>query len=553
MALQAIPTEILQEICSYNDPKSLSVTNKYIRSAALRYVLDTIRFTAKDKKLEAILEFISKDPRNACQIRKVVLDLEWPFKYPRPRLVTLLKSLEGLRALECSDSAAMNILDSWEEAPKVQWTIVDYDFCEKLGHGSQRLQKNLFLQRLTSLEVLISFLPTGNISDESSYLDGSDAAEMELHNRYLGETVKFLTNAGKYLKRLRVSHNYGGAMVKIPPSTAHQASLQELSLLGIQFFDPQVFRIIGEATDLGELRTLMLPIVPAIDYVWLSNHGLLFRQLKRLFLPLLHAGEWANSTVTQLTRFLTSLPPLEELTLFGDYHPMLSNVVFTHHNTLKTLILEDQPNRIYPPVISLQKHQLQAICQLRHLSKLQIRLLRSEEEAWKTWSLLRSLPLQELILILDPSDYMGPLDGSLMDYHPRRTFLLNAAIDETLARAIYECYNLDTLELSIEHRSQQGFNAEISGEGAQYKILLSEISRTHTVTRSYGEVVVHGSDAKMSRVEEPNHSSPLMAAFRELWPPTPGGDWKKDWRSKPFVVDDGVDDLDDMLETMRMN
>lgn len=532
MALQALPTEILQEICSYNSSDSLSVTSKYIRSVALKFVLDTIRLTAIDQKFEAILKFISKEPRNAYHIRKVILDSKYPANHLVRRLFTFLDSLKGLKAMQCSDQAATILRHKWEAFSRYEIAIDAFYLSEDLEHDSYGLYSNLPLRHLTSLDVCVGLMPGGNISDDS---EGSMMSETEEQIRYLGEAVILITSVARNLKHLRLSHSWAREMTPIPLTAPYVASVLHLNLSCILSFDVQLLEVIGEATDLDKLESIALPMVPGLDFEWLCDVGLSFKQLKRLFLPLLCAYDWDSSTVPSITRFLRSLPPLKELELFGDYHRIVSTNVLNHHNTVESLILHDKPRKIFPDIVSLQRNQFEQICQLRHLQKLRIKLPRLEEDSWRAWSLLRSLPLRHLILILDSASYLRSASTST-DRTSQLMFLQHAALDESLARSIYEYLNLDVLEIDMEHQDHKDFTKSVRQEHSDYGIVLAEIARSYKVTRVYGQVVALRTGTIRSNLEQPDHASELMADFRTLWPPRAGGDWRSDWSSKPFVA-----------------
>lgn len=535
MALEAIPTEILEEICSYNTSDSLSVTNKYIRSVALKFVLETIRLTAIDDKFEAVFKF-SQNPENSCLIRKVILDNKWPDDRFEPRLITIFESLKSLKAIQCSEQVAAALLDGWGSFPNYELSIDKFELSGNIEgpayqHGSKfRL---LSLPRLKSLRVIVSAMLGRRSSDDSAT---TITVIMRRHNRYLGDAVLFLTGICKNLKSLNLSHRHSDRPITLPRVRPCKASLQQLSFSGVRHFDPEVFQIVQKATDLDKLERLFLPINYSVAHDWLGRHGMSFKRLKILCFLVPRGNHWEEIMMTRIINFLHSLPPLEVLDIHGPYQQVIPVEVLDHHNTLKSLLLHDPPIRLSREIAApIMRNQFERIVQLRCLHKLKIQLARCNEESWNIWHLLRSSSVSSLILTLDPYTNLESIDQSPSPIR-RRTFLQNAALDENLARSIYEYCELDTLEVSVQYQGFDGFTSMTRAEYGDHAFILAEIARSYMITRVYGQVVVQRIGATPPNLVQPDHTSQFMTEFRALWPPKAMGDWWTDWSSKPFVV-----------------
>jgi hypothetical protein len=292
-----------------------------------------------------------------------------------------------------------------------------------------------------------------------------------------------------------------------------------------------------------------------------------------------------------LDLFLRGLPPLQNLRVTGRVRQnTLDTILERHGKSIHRLWLEtsQEYNRFAFNAIEVNKIQ-QNCAMLEDLILKPIPRSKGDAQETAIYKTLGDIPkLQRITLTLDSSnfrvlegaefiddddpdseDYEIPNDPSFDEFHqqfayesrgyqPRkghiRDALINSALDETLARAIFNCisnarhaFPLEYLKL---HSSGGGeFGGPVSMDASGLEQAINSLGREWLLTRSprddSGDKVIAREIGKRSREEsEGRKLHPMNQAawlkvepvFRRIWPEREDGtgDWHKDWYSWPL-------------------
>ena len=388
-------------------------------------------------------------------------------------------------------------------------------------------------------------------------------------------------------------------------------SLTSLSLLGIVNFN-----LLGmlhdwvKHTDFSHLRHLTLGggyecEVGVIDEAmrWIVENCS-FPQLKTLHIRLDRHDYMANNPnfAINAIALLSSLEPLEQLSVSGPLEPKILDAVLNRHGRTLTklslrpseseyslLTLDARRIRREIPMTFTKEHILQINAQCPVLEELAVSIKRTksdalEAEIYKSFG--RMGRLRSLFLILDCSNWSVARDPDLEDDalfdavdretwgtdksmkkgHLRET-LMNCAVDDTLARSIWEtiCQNKAGQKLMALKMWTYGGGHFGGGKFGHVPNVVNNLSRSwliERVTRDDGNIInvrELGQRAREARdqqvtdeykrsaymrrgldddVIEPEvvaEGSDEVQVFRRVWPRKEGSkDWRKDWSSLPL-------------------
>jgi hypothetical protein len=328
-----------------------------------------------------------------------------------------------------------------------------------------------------------------------------------------------------------------------------------------------------------------------------------FPQLKTLHIRLgRHDDRTDNPNyVINVITLLSSFKPLEQLSVSGPLEPkILDPILDRHGQTLTKLSLRPSENersleaprvRREIPMTFTKEHILQIHAQCPALEELAVSIKRTksdalEAEIYKSFG--RIGRLRSLFLILDCSNWSVARDPDLEDNtlfdtvdreawdtreivkkgHLRET-LMNCAVDDTLARSIWEiiCQNKVGQKLEALKMWTYGGGQFGNGHFGYIRDVVDNLSRSwliERVTRDDGDIInvkELGQRAREARdqqvtdryersaymrrgidddVIEPEvvaEGSREVQLFRRVWPRKEGSkDWRKDWSSLPLQV-----------------
>lgn len=289
--------------------------------------------------------------------------------------------------------------------------------------------------------------------------------------------------------------------------------------------------------------------------------------------------------------FFAALPPLRELSASGALEPEILDVILSRHGCmLKKLSLRPFEYRFCRntkpiPMVFKKEHILQIQAQCPELQDLAISVKRTksdirEAEIYK--SLSDMAQLQHLFLTLDCSDWRVTRDRT-STAHPsfdeidRKTYagseledpqhsphilwghlreaFMNCAVDETLARSIWEtiCRNksgkrLQSLKLYTTGGCSFGSQVNYGGYGE----VVDHLSRSWLIERGVrddedavtaeelGRKAREARDQELTERfvpafgEDPERSA-VVQILRRIWPRKEGSrDWREDWASLPL-------------------
>ncbi|CAG9979390.1 unnamed protein product [Clonostachys byssicola] len=314
-----------------------------------------------------------------------------------------------------------------------------------------------------------------------------------------------------------------------PPRNGKRGSLTSLSLLGTAYLlSPTLLQKWSGFTDFSCLHHLALGGEGAgwsRDHVngvngevmaWMANNCS-FTQLKVLRLVLerdTDATQRANYG-DNAALFFTSLAPLDELSVTGPLEPkILKAILHQHGPTLEKLglhSLEDasgddpaQVSRHEIPMVFAKEHIQEIHTQCPVLEELAIPVKRTQSDAAEVdiyKSLARLDRLTSLFLILDCSDWRVSRDSSYspdpsFDEDDRETWsfnvkrgdvrvgLINSAVDETLARAIWSTICQHKVGRRLESLRLWTTGGGVFGNDRQEApSLFTSLSRSWSITR----------------------------------------------------------------------
>ncbi|CAH0014638.1 unnamed protein product [Clonostachys rhizophaga] len=435
----------------------------------------------------------------------------------------------------------------------------------------------------------------------------------------------------------RYTHQRGKwkGLAGFPSGSGNLGSLASLSLLGtVYLLSPTLLQTWSGFTDFSCLRYLALGGEGAgwsRDHVngvngevmaWMA-HDCSFTQLKVLRLVLerdtddTQRANYGDNAVL----FFTSLGPLEELSVTGPLEPkILKAIIHQHGPTLEKLglhSLEDasgddpaQVSRHEIPMIFTKEHIQEIHTQCPILEELAIPVKRTQSNAAEV-SIYKSLArldrLKSLFLILDCSDWRVSRDST---YGPDPSFdeddreswsfnvkrgdirvgLINSAVDETLARAIWGTICQHKVGRRLESLRLWTTGGGVFGNDRQEApSLFTSLSRSWSITRlprddmeviSVEELGRFGREAsekehlekerrwKRVQMSAPNNTTgpatieenqggakkpsaqltdseldaveldtEAMRLFRRIWPRTENGKgWCEEWTSFPLQI-----------------
>lgn len=304
---------------------------------------------------------------------------------------------------------------------------------------------------------------------------------------------------------------------------------------------------------------------------------------------------YANNAIA----FLGAFEPLDELSVSGPLEPkMLDAILCQHGQTLKKLTLcplerdsahDNYRGRLYIPMTATKEHVLQIHALCPALQELAISVKRTksdalEAEIYKSFGKMGRL--KSLFLTLDCSDYRLTRDpnfrdddsfdaadlelwresGLLKKGHVRET-LMNCAVDETLARAIWETicqskagqkleslklwttggchwgnYLGDSRILDVVANLSRSWLIERVAQDDENIINVRELGRRAREVRDqertdrYKRYVEYRKDIVME-LSDVAEKYEAVRVFRRVWPRKKGSkDWREDWSSIPLQV-----------------
>jgi hypothetical protein len=308
---------------------------------------------------------------------------------------------------------------------------------------------------------------------------------------------------------------------------------------------------------------------------WIARNNL-FPNIKTLFINLSRNDDinekhyYSENAIS----FFQALDSLEELTINGPMEPKMMEAVLIHHGpTLKKLSLEPcesrnnmRVRREFPMKFTEdQILQIQALCPV--LEKLAITVMRdkssaSETAIYKCFGKMESL--RSLIIILDCANYRIGCDptydaqfegedqelawnhSNIIKRGHVREMLINSAVDEGLARSIWEVITQNKTGKRLERLKLWTRNSGIfSHINGSYVIgmFAKRTSRSWLIERSprddREEVTVKELRQHAREDDEREHSPRLEPVVDQIvhsiWPPKQGSrDWRDDWTSFPL-------------------
>ncbi|CAH0049042.1 unnamed protein product [Clonostachys solani] len=358
-------------------------------------------------------------------------------------------------------------------------------------------------------------------------------------------------------------------------------SLTSLSLLRSTeyFWEPEYIQTWAKFTDFGSLHRLTIggPSDRGIDGEMMrlitQNHS--FPRLKTLCVCLERNDpdgvrpEYGDDAAA----FFSAFEPLRQLSVSGPLEPkILDAILHRHGRTLKELMLYPRErefrgdrNREEIPMVLTKEHILQIQTECPALEDLAIpvkRLKSSAAEVDIYRSLAKMERLRSLLLTLDCSEWRVKRDSA---YNPPfddedsrtgqfgykrgilRDLLMNCAVDETLARSIWETTRgkrLESLKLWTTGAGQFG-----TGQIHIAEDLYTHMSRSWLIERvprddkeiihikELGRAEREAKDAHRRTVGSKGPRPKEMEVFRRIWPSKEGSEsWYDDWSSIPLEV-----------------
>lgn len=383
-------------------------------------------------------------------------------------------------------------------------------------------------------------------------------------------------------------------------------SLTSLSLTGWLGWSPDLFQTWAKHTDFGHLRHLTLgaeygdSFAPGIRdemLEWLVQNCS-FPRLKVLRIRLRRDNLFAArpSYADNAVALFRALEPLDELSVYGPLEPKILDAILSRHGpTLQKLNLRPSENEReeeeytgaylgnYKPMVFGKEHILQIQTQCPALQELAIPVKRTtsntvEAEIYKSFGKMECL--QSLFLTLDCSEWRLTDDASykqgfadeeesklslklsdlefLREDHLRDIFI-NCAVDETLARSIWEiiCQHKVGKQLeSLKLWTRGGGSFGNFDHSYEIDKVVGNLSRSWLIERVVGDVLnvrELGRGAREMRDQELTdrykskagldrtgfYSEPeiVFGVLHRIWARKEGSrDWREDWSSLPLQV-----------------
>lgn len=377
----------------------------------------------------------------------------------------------------------------------------------------------------------------------------------------------------------------------IEPDKSAIGSLTSLSLVGALGFSPELMQTWNRHTDFTMLRHLVLggglECIEGINdetMLWMVQNCT-FPRLETLRVRLRRDDEKIDKPdyAADAADFFRAFEPLEELSVSGPLGPeILDSILFQHGHKLKKLGLfpHEYPfdsRLMHVPMVFTREHieKIQANCPA--LCDLSIPIKRTNSDRTEA-ELYRSLGkfarLQRLFLILDCSNWRVMRDSTLtedpsFDDDDRKLFttanshikrghvrecLLNCAVDEALARSIWEtiCRDKVTQLKSLKLYTTGGGMFGNTSSYCDLGNLVSNMSRSFLIERAREEddsisVRELGHRARIARDQQyttwhagqslSDYPESAVHIFRRIWAPKNAcQDWRDDWSSLPLQV-----------------
>lgn len=379
-------------------------------------------------------------------------------------------------------------------------------------------------------------------------------------------------------------------------------SLISLSLIGAVDLSLDLFRTWPMHTDFSSLRHLTIGgghdcSIGINDEVmeWIVQNCS-FPQLQTLRIRLIRDDlfvERPNYTNNAIALF-RAFEPLNELSVSGSLEPkVLDAILYRHGRTLKKLSLcpsesafsvSNGRTRWDMPMVFTKEHVLQIQAQCPALQELAIPVKRNKSNALEA-EIYRSFGkmehLQSLFITLDCSNWRVTRDRNLRDDllfdendretcaalpflkkgYLRETFM-NCAVDETLARSIWETIcqekvgkQLESLKLWTTGGGQFGNssgNADIPNvvNNLSRSWLIERVARDDKDIINVRELGLRAREARDQRLTDQYNmrrarlgkevdvtDSESVGVFHRIWPrKEESKDWREDWSSLPLQV-----------------
>ena len=571
MALERLQPELLGEICNYIDVSNLSLVSKRLRAVALRFILRNLAVTFPGNRYEEISGLLRQSD-NRKYVRHLVLKTRKSNDAIEERLTEFLGHLTGLQSLECREDTAVLLVPFLNQLPRCKLFVSELRLGGGIGLANHHLAPKLQVLSascLTCLEcdVAMRDLPRGtkvldydetgkdhkepgesldpvqSDQDEDGDSEGSgEDADPELDQGilmaqaecfHLIKAVNFLTSVAPNLKRLDFRQNYLYGSIEIPTRRAGRLELTHLNLSGLEVLERPLLQKLQKITDFGNLEILALARMRRTTLAWLDGNPIALPALKQLRMHITSGctrERCFGESCQYSERMLLNVPPLKKLELTGDYNHVLGDCL-EHHSTLESLALHEHRMVSDDSIIDgVDLDLLKDILLLKNLTSLDIQTRPIREgKIWKMFENSRVLTLKLTF------EYRRRYHQLLKE--DSRELLERAAIDEALARSIFEICGLDYLEVTNVLAGSPVFLTDDVALNTE-KAVLEELAGSYRVTRAEGRIKVLNVDQKKTPIDKDAFmlDCELMEAFRSLWP-SKGSDWRDDWHSLPLVID----------------
>ncbi|KAL1852475.1 hypothetical protein Daus18300_012156 [Diaporthe australafricana] len=309
----------------------------------------------------------------------------------------------------------------------------------------------------------------------------------------------------------------------VEPDKSAIGSLTSLSLVGALRFSPELLQTWHRHTDFTMLRHLVLggglecnKGINDETMRWMVQNCS-FPRLETLRVRLRRDDEDIDKPnyAVDAAAFFRAFEPLEELSLSGPLEPeILNSILFRHGHKLKKLGLFPHENPfdsrlMHVPMILTREHieKIQARCPAVYDLSIPIKRTNSDRtEAELYRGLGKFARLQRLFLVLDCSNWRVMRDSTLTDdpsfddddrelfitinSHIKRGHvrecLVNCAVDETLARSIWEtiCRDKITQLKSLKLYTTGGGKFGNTSSYWDLRKLVSNMSRSFIIERA---------------------------------------------------------------------
>ncbi|MCJ1289637.1 hypothetical protein MMC34_001170 [Xylographa carneopallida] len=549
MSFVLLPPEILDGICSYIDVTSLSFVSKRVRAVALKFILSRLKLSFPGDHFEAILGFLMQS-NHGRHVRTLVLDAQETSKATWQHLIEFLRCLTGLKIIECREDTALSLLAVWDHRPPWELFVRGFQLRGRLQGEDYQLNPKFRLLAASCLTSLVCDVGMLDLKRGSTVIHGDEDEEDEenegeeegagdeldqdllmaqAESLHIAKVVSFLTSVAPNLRRLDVTRNYWYGSIEIPKRRARRAKLVHFDFFDTINPQPLLFERLQKSIDFEALESLSLPYMSELTYEWLDDNPMSLSRLKELKMYIPMFQEHAGDSWKHVENLLMNVPPLKKLQLVGKYTNIRGNCL-EHHSTLETLTLHEKDDVLDMDFTTgIDLRLLKDILRWKNLTFLDIQVHRSRRDG-RMWRMLQDSPLETLILTFESRPKW--IDST---FENRKEALEYAAIDEALARSIYDVCGLERL---VVRSTSTWFQAFATEDENTVRALLHELTGSYEVSRVEGRV--HVVELARQRLPADDNAikldSEIMDVFRSIWP-SKGGSWKDDWCSLPLVVD----------------